>query len=276
MNGPENHSLVARAAISSPPRLGTPALSDFFLGLALPLRGLSVVLRARKLRWLSVLCALVTALALFFVLYAVVSWLPGWVDHFWPRPQGFKLAGWWLAYAVAAVALGVAGVLGLPLVALAPLQDPLSEATEAAVGLGEARPFSFARLLRETFVGLVHTSFRLTILLAGQGLLLGLLLTGVTSPLWPWASALWSAAWLSAEYLSIPMARHLHPFAHVRKALWRRRWLTLGLGLSLTVLLWVPVLNFFLVPVAVASGTLFYAGMRAGGELPPPGRAQSR
>ena len=254
----------------SPPRLGAPALSDFFLGLALPLRAFSLVLRTRRLRWLSFLCACVTALTLAFVAYALFAWGPGWLARVWPRPDGAAIVLWWVTYVVAAMALGVAGMCGLPQLALAPLQDPLSEATEAAVGLREARPFSLGRLLRETFVGLLHTVFRLSILLAGQGILLGLLLTGVTSPLWPWASALWSAVWLSAEYLSIPMARSLHPFSDLRASLWRRRWLTLGLGLSLTVLLWVPVLNFFLVPIAVAAGTLFYAGMRAGGELTPP------
>lgn len=46
--------------------------------------------------------------------------------------------------------------------------------------------------------------------------------------------------------------------------------LALGFGAALTLLLWVPVLNFFLMPLAVVAGTLLFCGLR-GNAKPPAG-----
>ena len=48
--------------------------------------------------------------------------------------------------------------------------------------------------------------------------------------------------------------------------------LALGFGLVITVLLWVPLLNLFLVPLAVCAGTLLYplAGFRRDPVLKAP------
>ena len=65
------------------------------------------------------------------------------------------------------------------------------------------------------------------------------------------------------------MTRHLYPFAQVRRVL-RQRWaLCLGFGAGVYVLLWVPILNSFFLPVAVVGGTLLYRGLLAVGGVPP-------
>ena len=71
-------------------------------------------------------------------------------------------------------------------------------------------------------------------------------------------SAMWAMWWVCAEYLSGPMARHLLPFKAVLKAMRARPFLAMGMGATLYVVLWVPVLNCFLVPLAVVAGTLMY------------------
>jgi CysZ protein len=82
---------------------------------------------------------------------------------------------------------------------------------------------------------------------------------------------LWTMAWLAAEYLDAPMARHLYPFREVRRVLLARLWLCMGFGAAVYVLLWLPVLNLFFIPLAVVAGTLLFRGLRASGSLPPPG-----
>jgi len=47
----------------------------------------------------------------------------------------------------------------------------------------------------------------------------------------------------------------------------RRPWLCLGFGLVLVALLWVPLLNLFLVPLAVCAGTLLYRSLVSAGTL---------
>ena len=81
-------------------------------------------------------------------------------------------------------------------------------------------------------------------------------------------SSTWSMFWIAVEHLSNPMARHLRPFGQVVTALRRRLPLALGVGAALYVMLWVPVLNFFLMPVAVVAGTLLYRALRQVNALP--------
>ena len=74
-------------------------------------------------------------------------------------------------------------------------------------------------------------------------------------------STLWTIWWVAAEYLSGPMARHLLPFRAVLQAMRGRPWLVMGMGATLYVVLWVPVLNCFLVPLAVVAGTLLFRAL---------------
>jgi CysZ protein len=114
-------------------------------------------------------------------------------------------------------------------------------------------------------VSVAHTLSRLALMAAGLAILLPLhLVPGIGSALWLVLSTLWSAFWLAAEQLSNPMARHLRPFGEVVATLANRPGLAMGFGGVLSVILWVPVVNFFLMPVAVVAGTLMYCGLEAG------------
>ncbi len=66
------------------------------------------------------------------------------------------------------------------------------------------------------------------------------------------------------------MARHLYRFGDVTRAVRARLGLGMGLGAAIYLLLWVPVLNLFFVPLAIVSGTLLYRGLRSAGALAPP------
>jgi CysZ protein len=83
---------------------------------------------------------------------------------------------------------------------------------------------------------------------------------------------LWTMGWLAVEYLDGPMARHLYPFRQVRRAVQERLPLCMGFGAAVYLMLWIPVLNFFFIPVAVVGGTLLFRGLRACGSLPEPGK----
>jgi CysZ protein len=180
----------------------------------------------------------------------------------------------------AAVGLGVVffvllfavGALTLPNLLLAPLQDPLSEATEAKLGGFTAPPFSVGLLVTGTLTALRHTLARLALMALGYAVLFPLNLIPVAgSVLYLVLSSVWAMFWLSVEHLSNPMARHLRPFRQVFGVLRRRLALSLGFGATLWVILWVPVLNFFLMPVAVVAGTLLYRGLGAVNAFPPAG-----
>lgn len=243
-----------------------PALSgglpDFFTGLFLPFRSLALMARG-KLLALNLLCWFITGLSLVALIIGV-----------WPLAERIARSvvgtGGWLSVLGSVfvyIALLALGAFTVPSVLLAPLQDPVSEATEERCGEFTAPPFSVQRMFRSVGTSLAHTASRLTIIVLGFFVLLPInLLPGIGSVVYFVASTAWAAWWLTAEYLSGPMARHLMPFKRVLAVMRVRPMVCIGFGLALYVMLWVPVLNFFLVPVAVVGGTLLFRALKP--ELP--------
>ncbi|MFP2930619.1 EI24 domain-containing protein [Pyxidicoccus sp. 3LG] len=250
-----------------------PRLSDFFQGLGLLGRALSLVFRSRRLFLLSALCAVVTAAALVGLAWFLVRYAPGALDSFWTRPESwYGRAAWSTVLVLTSLVVWVVGANVVPPLLLAPLQDPLSETTEAVVGGDdEGTAFTLAGLVRGLVTGVAHTLARLFFLLAGLAVLLPLhLIPVVGSILWTVLGSLWTMTWMAAEFLAAPMTRHLYPFVEVRRMLRERRALCLGLGAGVYVLLWVPILNTFFLPLAIIAGTLLYRGLREAKLLPPP------
>ncbi len=237
---------------------------EFFVGLTLPFTAMRLIFSSPKLLGLAVLSAFVTAGVLVGILW-------GW----WPVSDALAQKvihgnDWWqtalhgLLRFIVYAALVAVSALTLPHLVLAPLQDPLSEAADVACGDFTPPPFSWSSLLKGTLLSASHSLLRIAILFAGVLVLLPLHLIPLVGSVAYTALAMgWSAWWGCAEYLSGPMARHFLPFSAVRAAMNERRWLSFGFGAALTLLLWVPVVNFFLVPLAVVSGTLLYRSLQA-------------
>lgn len=240
---------------------------DVFRGLSLPLRAFALILRTPNLLGLSLLCAAVTSLTL-----VGVAWGAWWLGQRGASALLSADSGWQHAASLGLgvvffVVLFIVGALTAPNLLLAPLQDPLSEATELRCGDFAPPPFSAGATVRGIVESLKHTLLRLAFMALGLLVLFPLnLVPAAGSVLWVVLSSVWSMFWIAAEHLSNPMARHLRPFRQVGQVLRARLPLALGFGAALSVLLWVPVLNFFLMPVAV--GTLLFRGLLRSGALP--------
>ena len=241
---------------------------DLLAGAAIPVRAGLLLLRTPRLRALSLLCAGVTLVI--FVGWAVVLWhmLPGWAQLVWTPSEGLSRGLWTIAVVIAGTLGWLLGAATLPLLALAPLQDSLVDATEAAVGAPPAPPVGPIPGPAAGGDGLR------TYLRAGPGAAVGssgidasAAVVPAAAPLWTAAGVAWTALWICAEYLDAPMVRHQRPFREMRRVLAGRPALSLGFGLVLTVLLWVPLLNLFLVPLAVCAGTLLYRSLVSAGTL---------
>ena len=141
-------------------------ISDLFNGLALPFRAFKLVLTTPRLLLLSMFCALVTGVTL--ICLFIFLWEPAtWLAARWVGTGGWHdAAGKGVAVVLYLAMLGV-GLLTVPNLLLAPLQDPLSEATEAKLGNFSAPAFSFARLVKGTTTTLFHTLWRLGLMLIG-------------------------------------------------------------------------------------------------------------
>lgn len=244
-------------------------LLDAARGALLPLKAFALCFRSGRLFLWALASAVVTAVALVGVVWLGGGHAGDLLGLVWARPESwYGSAVWYVATALTFVVLVLAGVTTVPLLLLSPLQDPMSEATEALCHVAPPSAGGLPGLVRSTATSLAHTAQRVLLLLVGHALLFLLnALPAAGAAVWALASTLWSAFWLAGEYLSIPAARHGHRFRAVVQALGRRPALALGFGLALYVLLWLPVLNFFLIPVAVVAGTLLYLGLSQAGEL---------
>jgi CysZ protein len=249
-----------------------PTPLDFVRGLSLLGRALGLIFRSRKLFLLSSLCAIVTLASLVGLVMLLWNYTPELVSRFFARPEAwYGQALWYLVLVLTFLGLLVLGANAVPPLLLAPLQDPLSEATEELCGDFQPAPFSLGAFFRGVVTGITHTLARVFFLGLGLIVLLPLhALPGVGSLLWTVLWSLWTLTWMAGEHLAAPMTRHLYPFSEVRRMLRERRALCLGFGTGVYLLLWVPVLNTFFLPVAIVAGTLLYRGLRAAGHLPPP------
>jgi CysZ protein len=246
--------------------------ADFFQGVALLGRAAGLIFRSPRLLGLSTLCALVTLVALGGLLVLLWVYTPELLGWLWTRPEPwYGRVLWYLLLALLFLVLLVVGAnVTLPVV-LAPLQDPLSELTEELCGEYTSPPFRLGAFFRGLVTSVAHTLGRVFFLLLGLAVLFPLNLIPLAGNLlWTVLGTLWTMLWLAGEHLAAPMTRHGYLFAEVRKAM-RQRWLLcLGFGAGIYVLLWIPLLNTFFLPVAVVGGTLLYRGLRARGDISPP------
>ena len=91
-------------------------------------------------------------------------------------------------------------------------------------------------------------------------------LTVVLAWLSPFLWALFGAWMLAAEYMDYPMANHGLSFSEQRKRLAQQRLLSLGFGGATMVATLVPILQFLVMPAAVAGATALWMERFA----PPP------
>ena len=247
-----------------PPPRARSSVRDLFSGLALPLRAFGLMLTTPSLFALTFICAAVTATVLIGLAWGL-----------WPAAS--HLADRWVSNGVGATVLAVGlylvllvtGALTVPSLVLSPLSDPLSTSTEKKLGGFTDTPFSPADFFRGVRLSVRYSFTRLVLMLLGMAALLPLNWVPVLGQLlYAVLSIAWSSWWVCAEYLSGPASRHRFGVRSSARAMRARPFLCLGMGVALYFLLWVPVLDFFLVPAAVVAGTLLFRRLEAEGAYP--------
>jgi CysZ protein len=183
----------------------------------------------------------------------IQSWLPSWLQWlYWVI---------WLVFAITAFGLVFFGFSLLANLLSAPFNSDLADAVENRL-LGQKIDDSknagwlhlpvnaFKDIASETqkliYIGLRTLPF--LVLLAIPGLQI------VSTPAWFLFSS-WSMA---LQYLDYPMANHHIRFARQREHFTQKRSLVLGYGIGVTLLMLTPILNFMVIPVAVAGATALW------------------
>lgn len=248
---------------ATPPPFEDKSLNRLLYGFALPFRAMRLIANCPPLLRLSLVTAAVSALLLLVLAAVLVGFAGDLVGSLWAKPSGWLLLLW---YPLAALVFGLLFILGastVPTLATTPLLDPLSLATERALGLLPDESGGLWRLTKETTRAVGKTLVRLSFLYMGHALLLSLwLLPGVGHALWSVLALAWTVFWLAYEYLDVPANRHGLGFADVLRLIADNLPMAAGFGFAVYAILWVPLLNIVFIPVAAVGATMAFAELR--------------
>lgn len=223
-------------------------------GAAYLIRGLELVLKPR-LRRFVVMPLLINAVLFTAVIYFGAGWihdisrdlLPSWLD--------------WLAFVLVPVFLLLSAVavfftfIMIANLLASPFNGMLAEAVECRLTGRETEAASLGQTMHDAGLALRSELRKLGYILVRIVPLLLLFLVPVVGPLlW----ALFSAWMLAISFVDYPMGNHGYTFPDQRQALREQRWMALGFGIAVMAGMAVPVLNFVIMPCAVAGATVMY------------------
>ena len=141
----------------------------------------------------------------------------------------------------------------------APFNNALAEAVERHLRPGAAgeptTPFSMSKILSDSLSSFAQAGRKLAYL-GVRAIPLAMLsvipvVNIIAAPLW----LLFGAWMLALEYLDYPLANRGLGFTQVRAHAGEKKLMLLGFGGSITLATMIPVLNFLVMPVAVAGAT---------------------
>lgn len=240
-------------------------LVAFVRAVALPFRA-ARFLAAHRALWPLVVVPVLINLALFVVaVVLVVAYAGDVVAVLWAPPPGAHgvwtgvlLVFWYVLYA-AAVVLGLmaayVATLLLSGIVSSPFNDVLSARAERLL-TGRAAPSPGGSVLREAVQSVVSTA---TIVLLYTALMVPVLLLNVVPGAGSLAATLLGtvlgAFFLALEFTDVALARRGYPLRRKLRLLRAYPALTVGFGLSTSLLLWIPLLNILGIPIAVVGGT---------------------
>lgn len=266
----------APAAVGAPTLAELGALARFGTGATYPFRGLGFLARRPHLwGWIAVPVTLLVGM-LVTAAWLVLRYVPLVLGAVVAPPANAGLAFfWWLAAVLLMLVLFAAAAVVLWAVSsllATPFYDALAERVEHEV-LGESAPYaSWSVVLGDAARSIAHTLLALALYVALSAVVFAIgFVPAVGAVLSPVLGAIVTATFVARELLDVPLARRRLGFG--AKLAYLRRHLALfeGLGFTAMLLLWVPLLNFVSMPIAVVGGTLLYCRLVAEGEgVPPP------
>lgn len=229
-----------------------------FIGPLYAIKGFNLIRRPGLRRY--VLIPLLVNIVLFSAaIWLVASQFDAWMAQL--LPQGYEWLEW-LLWPLLAAAMLLLMFYSFTLVAnliCAPFNDLLAEQVERELtGRVQGEETSLMQALRDSPKTLWNELGKLSYFLVRAIPLLILFLIPGLNLLAPFLWIAFSAALLAKEYFDYPMANHGYSFEQQREILKQHRIGSLSFGASVMVLTMIPVVNFMVMPLAVAGATALY------------------
>lgn len=233
-----------------------------------PIKGMSYLSRGARLivtpqlRWFVLVPVLIN-----LVLFVAITWLlvqqfgmamdwllgslPGWLDF-------LTWILWVVFAALVLVVYGYSFSLITHIIA-APFYGFLAEKTELLVRGKGPEPESLAHMIPRTLGREMVKLWYFT--LRGIGLLILMLMLSfipLVNVVVPVIGFLWGAWSMAIQYVDYPADNNQLSFPDTRNRLWKCKFSSFSLGGLVMLGSMIPVVNIFIMPIAVAGGTLFW------------------
>lgn len=252
-----------------PPEARGSAVQGF---MALP-RGLLFLVKNPRLWPLSALPLLINLILYSAMAYvAVVHLLPWLVDALTPTAFPGFLAKFgdtlirivraivYVFCVILMVVLGAVSFTGVGTVLAAPFNDFLSEAVEGVLRHQPSqRPFTLGNLMEDLARTVLAAAWKSAIVLVTFVVTLPMLLIPVVGAvLYTVLNGVVATWFMALEYVDLPMGRAGWTLPCRRRWAGQRRSALFGFGGAVYLTMLVPLLNFLLMPAAVAGGTMLF------------------
>ena len=262
MEGSQAAPSAMTRAIDVPKR----TLIGFWRGITYPFKGARFVYfqHPELAKW-WIPPILMTVAAAIAVIWMAIGWHDDVVSWIWTEPTG---DGFWAGVGrffhgvIEILVAGILILLGLILVYLitapiaAPFKAKLSDRIDEIVTGKPAPPATFKDFAIDAFrtVSYEVGYFIITLILW----LLSLLLPVVGQIIVSVVTFIITGLYMAVDYIDWPASRRGHGLFHRFGLAWRHFWPMLGFGTGVWIFLFVPFVNLFFMPAAVAGGTLLY------------------
>ncbi|NOY62761.1 MAG: sulfate transporter CysZ [Gammaproteobacteria bacterium] len=233
---------------------------SLFAGIGYFFRGISLI-RQPQLRRYVVVPLFVNILLFVAMIGFAVSELGNLIT--WVMPELPEWLHWleWLVWPIFAFASALFVFFTFIIVANfigAPFNGLLAEAVERQMTGREVPSGSFKDVLKELLPSLLAELRKIAYFIILAIPILLLFVIPVVNVIAPLLWVLFGAWMLVLEYCDYPMANHQLTFAQQRQQLGRKRMLVMGFGGVTLFAAMVPVVNFIVMPAAVAGATAMY------------------
>lgn len=238
-------------------------MSNPFAGIRYFFQGLKLIFQPGLRRYVAI------PLAINFTLFGGLIWLgAGQFDAFMNRlmpelPEWLQWSEWllWIVFAVTALLILFFGFSLLANIVAAPFNGLLAEAVETHLS-GERLDSAggWQKMLRELVPTLIDELRKLLYLAVWSIPFLILFIIPVVNLIAPFTWLAFSAWMLAVEYADYPMGNHGLRSDEQKRRLSEKRFLSLGFGGTVSIATMIPVLNFLVMPAAVAGATAMWVG----------------
>lgn len=229
-------------------------------GLYYLLNGFSLIVQPGLKRFVLIplLINVLLFIGLFFLLQHVFTTINHWFLHFLPHWLQWIGSILWGLFFISFFLVLVYTFVTLANLISAPFNSLLAEKIEAHLTGKRSREQSFSEMIKDTPRVLSRQFAMIKYYLPRALVLLCLFFIPVIQIVAAFIWFLFSAWFMTIQYIDYPSDNQRVPFHEVRQQLGQNRWDAFTFGISILVLMMVPFLNLIVMPAAVAGATQWW------------------